>query len=388
MKRVALVACFATFLFSTPSIAGWVDDDITDVIKNVKDVKEEVIGSGKTRAVVNDLRKQLTELKDKGLILRESVEDLLIWLQQRQGPYRTFVGTAPRCGSATPCAQFREDLKDFFLETAAQRGNFPVFDKLGVGDGSRSAYIVDISPPIILFGLYEVMNRMPDWRDMPSRLQEIFDEIDDPNIFSISLDDEDDASAPATSASLSVAPASAASGETPTERFCRRRAGRLDKEIDPVRLNRIKLFVFFYRTSFGLIESLTSETIGGDAVGEGSDTVIPNPLKAQLKLVLSAFDIIAEAVKTFRTNVQVCRDQRRTIELQVAQCIELVEFVTPDKRDDVYEVVKSKVDGADDQGVPVAKSRKALRLAESFRGSGDYKSAYLKLCEAYQKVGG
>jgi hypothetical protein len=125
----------------------------------------------------------------------------------------------------------------------------------------------------------------------------------------------------------------------------------------------------------------------GEAVGFGSDTVIPNPLKAQIKLLLLIFDVTQQGVQTFRANLQICRDQRRDLEFQVARCIELVDFVMPSKRDDVYELVVDIVNKAEEEGVSVSNARKSLERAEKHRLNMRWKEAYLSLCDAYQKIG-
>jgi hypothetical protein len=321
-------------------------------------------------------------LVEKGLILRESVEDILAWLLTRERPYNDFVGAYPRCQLTTPCGQFREDLKRFFFEVADQRFNFPAIEKAGLGDGSHAATIVENSPPIMLFGLYEVLSRVPDWTEMPTNLQSIFDEIGDPDIFSVSLEENEPITASTTSMTADMV-----FNRTPTQRFCDRWEKRIDKEMDPVRLNRIEFYIYSLRQGLGLVESLTSETIGACVVGEGTETVIPNPLKAQAKMVLVAFDVIQRGAQTFRDNLGVCRANRRELEIQVSQCVQLVDFVMPSKRDDVYQLVQTKVENAADEFVPVRIAEISLRKAETLRKEGKWKHAYQKLCDAYRQIG-
>jgi len=215
---------------------------------------------------------------------------------------------------------------------------------------------------------------------MPANLQSIFNEIGDPDVFSVRLEEE----SAATSTSLAAA---LAMGRTPTQRFCDRWEKRVDKEMDPVRLNRIEFWVYYLRQALGIVESLTSETIGACIVGEGTETLVPNPLKAQLKIVAFAFDVIQRAAQTFRDNLGVCRANRREIEIQVAQCIELVDFILPSKRDDVYLLVQTKVENAADEGVPVTNAQRSLTRAERFRKEGKWKRAYQNLCAAYRQIG-
>ena len=335
-----------------------------------------------TNLVLTGPRQQLEELVEKGFILRDSVENILTWLQTREKPYHNFVGDYPRCRLSTPCDQFREDLKRFFLEVADQRFNYPAIEKAGLGDGSHAAAIVENSSPIILFGLYEVLSRVPDWTEMPANLQSIFDEIGDPDIFSVRLEENEQIAASTTSMTADMV-----FSRTPTQRFCDRWEKRIDKELDPVRLDRIEFYIYSLRQGLGLIESLTSETIGACVVGEGTETVIPNPLKAQAKMVLVAFDVIQRGAQTFRDNLGVCRANRRELEMQVSQCLQLVDFIMPSKRDDIYLLVQTKVENAADELVPVSIAETSLRRAEALRKEGKWKRAYQKICDAYRQIG-
>lgn len=386
MKKLSVLFFLSLIFLSNKAVmADWNDTKVDNIIQNVKDVKEEVVGTGNVKVVANDLRQQLNELVAKGVILQESVEDFLTWLKNRETPYRDFVRSdpnLPRCHPNSPCDKFREELITFFLETAAQRNNFPVIEKLGLGDGSHAATIVENTLPIILFGLYEVLERVPDWKEMPEKIQSIFDEIGDPDVFSIRLEENEESAASSKSLASAIF-----SSNTPTQRFCERWEKRIDKEMDSVRLNRIEFFVYYLRQILGYVESLTSETIGVTLVGEGNETLVPNPLKAQLKSLELIFDLIQRGAQTLRDNLGVCRANRREIELQVAQCIELVDFILPSKRDDVYLLVKTKVENAAGEFVPVSNAERSLATAEKFRREYKWKQAYLKLCDAYRQIG-
>ena len=386
MKTLSFLFCF-TFglLINQPAMAGWADNQIGDVIEDIEAVKEEIVGeTGNAKVVAEEFREQLRDLVEKGLILRESVEDFLTWWKTRAGPYRVFVGSAdsPRCSTGTPCSAFRDDLAGFFLETGNLRNNFPIIEKSGLGDGSRAAEIVNRSPPIILFGIYEVLNRTPDWQRMPADLQSIFDEIGDPDVFSVELDEIEEsfaASSSLTSAGLF--------SRTPTQRFCDRWERRVDNEMDPVRVNRIELRLFATRKILGILEGLTSPTLGITLFGEGNETLIPNPLKAVMQVIVVVYDVTQKSVQMFRDNLGVCRAARREIEMQVAQCIQLVDFVMPSKRDAVFHLVQTKVQNAADEFIPTTAAARSLAAAASFRDAGKFKQAYLKLCDAYRQIG-
>lgn len=351
--------------------------DVNDLIKDIGDIKTEVTGSGNLKVVIDDLKMQLDLIRAQGDLLRRTVEDFFGWLEERRGPFLAFVGS-PRCGAGTPCGDFREDLKGFVRGFAATRDDFPVIERLGFGDGTHAVHAIEIAPPMMLFGLHEVLGRMDDWQDLPGDLRQLFDEIGDPEVFSDGLSPF---SPEAAGKSLGLF------DKTPTQRFCERHHDRLEREIDPVRLNRLKFFVFYIETGLKLAESLTSETIGVTLAGEGNETLIPNPLKAQLKVVISALELIHRGVDTFRANLDICRDKRRKLEFQVAQCIELVDFVKPTKRDEVYHLVVDIVDKAEEEGVSVQNARKSLERAESHREAERWKEAYRSLCDTYQKIG-
>jgi len=386
-KSKILCALFALFFsfFSSQVLAAatkwedgpilqwpWLPDSpnkIDEITQNVIDIKNNV--GGDARDVAKDVKEQLNKLRGKGVMVKESVEDILIWLQTREVPYRDFVGElgSERCNFTTKCYQFKTELSDFFIEIANQGINFPVIKKVGL-DGSRAENTIMNTPPIILFALYEVMNRIPDWREMPANLQSIFDEIDYPDAFSLRLEKIADNIK-----------------KTPSQRFCDNWERRVDNEMDPVRLNRIELYVYRSRQSLALFNKLMHETVGVTLVGEGNESVIPNPLRAYISIAEVVFDVVQRGVQTFRDNLNVCRAKRREIEMQVAQCIELVDFTLPSKRDDVYLLVQTKVENAADEFVPVSHSQRYLGKAESFRAKGQWKLAYRMICKAYQKIG-
>ncbi|MDH5557421.1 MAG: hypothetical protein OEZ03_08725, partial [Alphaproteobacteria bacterium] len=289
------------------------------------------------------------------------------------------------CGAGTPCGNFRRDLIYFFGDLGTLRDNFPIMTRLGMGDGSRAISVIKNVPPIMLFGIHQTMRRLPNWQSLPSALQDIYDEIGDPDVFSL------DALAPA---SLNSAPvgtnsvnAFALLPKTPTQRFCERKAWAIEREIDPVRMNRLKFFVFYIRQGLGLTEALTHETIGGTLVGEGNESVVPNPLKIQLKLVLLVFDVVEKEVQTFQANLDICRKKNSEIEMQVAQCIQLVNVVMPGSRDDIYNLVQTRIDAAREDFLEVSLSEFWLLTADTQRTAGEYRDAFESLCSAYRTIG-
>lgn len=390
MKKSRLIGSLCALFFSffcgqALAAASWGDgpfkrlfnngeNNIDEIVQNVTDIREDVGGNAKD--VAANFKNDLNDLANRGFILRESVEELLDWLQSRVEPYLTFVGGLgeDKCHLNSPCNKFKIELNTFFLEIADQRFNFPVIERSGLGDGTRAEKIIMNTPPIILFGLYEVMDRMPDWKGMPANLQSIFDEIGDRDVFSMRLNKDEE-----NTIGISV--------KTPTQRFCERWENRVDKEMDPIRANRIELFVYQITKLLDLVEKLTSPTIGVTLVGEGNETLIPNPLKAQMALITYILDVTKKSVTTLRDNLGVCRANRRVLEIQIAECLDLVDFILPSKRDDIYNLVKTKVENAGDESIPVAISQKHIASAEVFREKGKWKKAYKKLCVAYKRIG-
>lgn len=385
MRNIVAAFCgvlAVSTMLPPPASAEWTYGD--GIVQDVKDIKDQVTGDGPIKRVADDFKAQLDEMVAKGFILKESVGGMLTWLNSRQGPYLEFVGS-PRCAAGTPCGDFRADLIYFFGDLGDLRDNFPIMQKLGMGDGSRAIEVISNVPPIMLFGLYQVMDRLPDWQSLPFELQAVYDEIGDPDVFA--LDSLTPASLSSTSAQTASATTFALLPRTPTQRFCDRKAWALERAIDPVRLNRVKLYVFTIRQGLGLVESLTSETIGADIVGEGNETIIPNPLKAQIKVVLVVFDVVERAVQTFRANLDICRKKNSEIEMQVAQCIQLVNVVMPGSRDDIYNLVRTKVDAAFADGLETGLSEFWIGTADNHRAAGAYREAFGSLCSAYQTIG-
>jgi hypothetical protein len=397
MRYLAAAFCgvFAVSVAAAPAAFAdshrvWDDTTIGDIIKDVKDIKNQTTGNGPIKKVADEFKTQLDDLVAKGFILKEAVGGILTWLQSREKPYREFVYnndlSSPRCGAGTPCGNFRTDLVYFFGDLGALRGNFPIMERLGMGDGSRAISVIQVAPPILLFGLYQTMGRLPEWQSLPFALQGVFDEIGDPDVFAL-----DDVFAPGSIAPASVQANSVAGfalfEKTPTQRFCERKAWAIERQIDPVRMNRLKFFVFYLRQGLGLAESLTHETIGADIVGEGNESVIPNPLKVQLKAVVVVFDVVQRAVQTFQANLDICRKKNSEIEMQVAQCIPLVNAVMPGSRDNIYNLVVTKVDAAEEDGLDVTQSDFWLGTADIQRAAGEYRDAFGSLCSAYQTIG-
>lgn len=382
-----LMAAFCGFLavsaaLPQPANAEWTYGD--SIIQDVKDVKDQVTGTGPIKQVADDFKDQLDEMVAKGQLLRENAADILAWLKEREGPYAQFIGS-PKCGIGTPCDNLRTDLVNFFGDIGALRDKFPIIEKLGIGDGSRAIQIVEAAPAIVLFAVDRAMGRVPDWQSLPQELQALFDEVGDPEVFQLkSLIPASTSDIVAQAASVSAA---STQSETPTQRFCRKRAERVENERDPVRMNRWKTVVFSLRQVLGVFQAGLNHTIGATIVGEGTETVAPNPVTISLQIVTVVWDVIERSVETFQANVEICRSRNREIEMQVAQCIPMVSVVMPGSRDDIYDLVRIRIDSAFEAGLFTDLSEFWMGTADNQRTAGEFRDAFESLCNAYQTIG-
>lgn len=363
----------------------WGSGEIINITKDVLDTKNEVL-TGRLAIVKNDLHQQLVELNQRGGPVKDSIQDFLQWLEDRREPYESFVFSmrnGERCGAGSRCSEFRAELTQFVqdLTDAEMREMFPIIDRIGL-DGGRAIDTINIAPAVVLFAIHETLGRTEEWKKIPVNLRDLFDEIGDRQVFSSFLDPFSEE--PSTNAVIAN---NMLFERTPTQRFCDRHASRLERQIDPVRLNRLKLYVDFVKAFPDSMNSILSPTVGLSLVGEGSDSLLPNPVSGMFKVMVTVIETTQRAVQTFRDNLQICRDRRRELELQLAQCIELVDFVKPTKRDEVYELVVDIVNKAEEELVPVSNARKSLARAEAHRDNARWKEAYVSLCDAYQKIG-
>ncbi len=147
--RYLLAICVLAFMGHAQA-ADWGQDKIDTIIGNVQDIWDTVTGNVKDTAA--DLKRQLTSLQQQGDTLKETVADILGFLQHRRKPFQDFVnGGAGRCGEGSPCWNFRMDLEIFVLDMADLKPKFPQIEQQGLGDGELLADIVDHVPPLILF---------------------------------------------------------------------------------------------------------------------------------------------------------------------------------------------------------------------------------------------
>jgi hypothetical protein len=386
MKRILV-----TFLcmFAVQANAEWGDSDITDIVNNVKAVKSKTV-DGSIGISADDLKRQLDKLKSDGILIRSSVEEMLVWLEHRRGPFLQFKGN--NCGIGSPCADFRGRLKQFAGEMSALAARFPAVEKVGLGDGDFSERVIEILPPFMLFGFHQVMEKVPGWEDIPLDLLDVYDEIADPEAFAISFAE------PSSARQAASATQATAAQDTPTQSFCRERADRVDNATDSIRLNRIKSAGFALKTAVDVWSEFAPDDVGGSLVGEGVYG-IPIFAKPIVKAIKGAIEIIQFQIETYRQNLGVCRNRLREIETHLVQCIEFAEYKQQPANDEAYALVERKVEefeAASGQppsqpqrgwGRPPPSARAYLERAAIHRGSQQWGAAYSDLCRAYQTLG-
>ena len=373
MKYTRYLLAICLLAFAVQAKAGWLDDTVDEVINKVRDVWTTVVGDVKDTA--QDLKRQLNAMNDKGQTVRESVQDVLDLVQHRRKPFLDFVnGSSGRCGSGSTCMDFRLDLENFVSDMADLKAKFPHIEKHGLGDGTILVDVIDHLPPIVLFGLHQVFQHIPDWQDTPQRLAELYDEIGDPDVFS----EEPLGASPATVASVVSVTVKAGGGQvnfgpagTRLDIFCSK--GKQLRN-DPVRLNRLRAGWTWVKNMLDGGAELIPDKITAVAVGEGGS--IPIPLKGFVKLAAAVIESIFASVDAHRANLALCKQ----IESDLAQRTQLVEYRTSAGNKKAYWVVKGIIHAQGDFS-PAAGS--LLTEAGNLHRNYMWQAAYNKICDAY-----
>ena len=286
-------------LFAASQVsAGWtgIDDyDIADIFSDVGTVNDNLTGKIPDTVLYDFTQQRKTWLPYKGNtpLLVDGVQDILETLPALREEFLGFidadsVGSPDKCNYSSDCYAFRNDLVELFTELNGLKAKFPVFEKAGLADTTLAQKAIYQTPPIVLFAMYKVLNRQPTWRKLPSDLNDIFDELDDPEIFITDLVDNDSAVASASVlASTSATNVPAIRDSTKTQRFCARRADKFDgvgrglngnrDGWDQVRVNRIILVVTLYSDLFKWMLDLIPDNfnVGAAILGEGATLGIP-----------------------------------------------------------------------------------------------------------------
>jgi len=390
MKRI-LAAFLCVFSLQANAIDwdGGEGGNISQIIQNVKDIRAKTI-DGSIGISADDLKRQLDKLNADGVLIKSSVEEIIVWLEHRRGPFLQFKGN--NCGSGSPCADFRQRLKRFAGDMSALSTRFPAIEKVGLGDGDFSEQVIEILPPFILFGFHQVMERVAGWEDIPLDLLDVYDEIADPEAFSISFFEPSTAARQASSTSQATSAQS-----TPTRNFCEKRADRVDNATDPIRLNRIKSAGFALKTAVDVWSEFATDEVGASLIGEGFYG-IPVFTKPIMKAIKGAIEVIQFQIETYRQNLGVCRNQLREIETHLAQCIQFAEYKQQAANDEAYALVEKKVEQFEAEAVqpqsqqgPWRKqpptARGYLDEAAAHRANQEWGAAFSDLCRAYQRLG-
>ena len=390
MKRVlAASLCVLSLQASAIDWDGGENGNISQIIQNVKDIRAKTV-DGSIGISADDLKRQLDKLNADGVLIKSSVEEILVWLEHRRGPFLQFKGND--CGSGSPCADFRQRLKRFAGDMSALSTRFPAIEKVGLGDGDFTERVIEILPPFALFGFHQVMERVAGWEDIPLDLLDVYDEIADPEAFSISFFE------PSASARQAASTSQATTAQnTPTQAFCEKRADRVDNATDPIRLNRIKSAGFALKTAVDVWSEFAPDKFGASLVGEGVYG-IPLFAKPIVKAIKGAIEVIQFQIETYRQNLGVCRNRLREIETHLAQCIPFAEYKQQAANDEAYALVEKKVDdfeaASGQSQSPTGPGRKQPPSARAYlddaaahRANEEWGAAYSDLCRAYQRLG-
>jgi hypothetical protein len=374
MKYTRYLLAIGLLAFAVQAKAGWVDETVQEVLDKVRDVWNTVTTDVKDTA--QDFKRQLTSLQQKGDTIKETVEDALDMLQHRRTPFRDFVnGGQGRCGEGSPCFDFRTDLEIFIEDMAALKTRFPQIEKQGLGDGSLLVDLVDHAPPLVLFGLNEILERVPDWRNMPQNLSDLYDEIDDPDAFSAELPGASNAKvAILTVKANGGGQAAFGAAGTKTDVFCSK--GK-QPNMDPVRLNRLKAtFVAIKDALSGIADNMENNVTVTVA---GTSASVPNRPKRLLTVAAQSIDAIFAAVDAHRANLDVCKK----IETDIAGRTQLLEYRTSAGNKKAYWVVKGIIEA---QGNFSPKADGLLTEAGNLHRNYAWQAAYNKICDAYAEI--
>jgi len=233
-------------------------------------------------------------------------------------------------------------------------------------------------PPIALFGLYEIFQRVPNWQGMPLDLADLHDEMDDPDAFA-SESAERNATVVTASQTRALSPTpggqwSFGSPVTKTDAFCAK--GKVSK-MDNVRLNRVKAGFFWTKSAFGAISEYAPEDKVVTLAGEG--TSVHLPIRAILKSIPAIIESIFASVDAFRANLDECKKT----EIDLAQRAPLYEYRTSAGNKKAYWVVRGIIDG---RQIYAPAAEDLLTQAANLHRNYRWQAAYDKICDAYAKL--
>jgi hypothetical protein len=205
-------------------------------------------------------------------------------------------------------------------------------------------------------------------------LADFFDEIGDPEVFSVGIP-------PSPQVAVVSVKARSLPGFGPTispaEDFCSKGKEPL---LDPVRSNHLKALLFRWKNRFDSFSEYPPDEANISLVGEGGGAV-KIPAKAFLKSVSNAIDSILNLADTYRANLDVCK----RIETDVAQCTPLAEYRTSAGTRMAYWVVYGIVNrrSTADAKLNTTAAKQQLDEAAFYYGSSNWKQTYTQICRAY-----
>ena len=397
--KILLVGAMTTFWCSPVAAIDllnprqWDNSEITSIQTNVDTIKNSLQPSGDLRTVAQDLRDQLQNwgpYQDKTALLTETVEDILNWLDTRYDAYIDFVGgdLSNKCPSSSECGVLRSDLITFFEDLSNLPPEIEAIQKFGFRDAAIARKIISNMPPILLFALNDKFKNISEWQLIPADINDIFNEIDDPEVFSLRLNEAEGLGVAAIN---QVGPLA----RTKTQRFCRLRADRLDGDrvfdgVDPVRLNRLNIILTsFEATLSAACDSLPDDIdLSGTVLGEGAGSAAPDVLKIILCASAAVPKIIAQAINTHRANIGLCLDRYAEIEDRLASCALYSDFTLDEAaNEEYYDLVLRRLTTAFNNDIPTSKSVKEYTDSTDFLAAGNYGAAYQHLCLSYTKIG-
>jgi hypothetical protein len=361
---------------------AWDDLTIADIIDDVDRIKDAIV-TGDIPETAADFRRQLDDLSANGAFVVDVAPKVLRLLQDRRQAIEDFAGSTFDCEGGTPCAAFRQRLRDFGADFASLADRLPMLARAGAADGSRFATIVDRTPPFLLFFVHEALERVPDWEHVPGDLAEIVDEVGDPDAFAVEW-------------RPSRARAAEADGEAraAADTFCARKADRVaDPTFDKVALNRWKAALTSLKLVVAAFAEFVPDTVGGAVLGEGlSDVKLP--VQAIVKAIASAVEASGVLLDTFQANLDVCRGRlaavqarRDAVESDLATCTSLNVYRTAAGNDEAHAVLSAVLETASANGQSLTAAQSAVRIVDSYRRRKQWSLAYKFMCKAYARIG-
>lgn len=392
MKHARYILAMCMLVYSMQARADCTDNDsnICQLVNDVKTIFGEITGDVTTMA--SDLAAQVSVLHQQEDVVGKTVADTFDALKDRQGPFKIFV-TAPDggwCDPASPCGNFRSELDNFVTGIAALAPWLPQIANSGLGHGQLIVDLIDHTPPLLLFGPYEILSRIPDWQNLPTELTDLVNLVGDPDAFSVDTSQLGAAAAKSVATTKAWPPAQPLSSNTKlgnTAQFCRNH--NRTRPLDPVLLNRVRHVLFLAKAAFDDVSEFAPEDKTLVVGGEGTSVMMPT--KGLFVTVATVVDAINDALDTYRANLDVCKQ----IETDVAQAhdanardgiatnVLLRDYWNESSVQNAYWVVKPIVDFRAGQYFNEVTPYTDLSAAQAAADRQDWRQAYADIVRAY-----